>query len=156
VTISTWFVLAWFSARFCQPNQLLRLAQEGARPPRPLPHPRGGASGRVRLREGVLQSAAPALGPVLPYPGRGAHQHGKDHHARSRMTFRSHPPTPRGQVQSLVARIRHHFVGLVSVQDCIATAADRDRDSGSQAVLAPVARYVESGMPGWKITGLRF
>ena len=42
-----------------------------------------------RLLEGGrgLAEAAPALGPGLSHPGRGEGRHGRDHHARGRMTF---------------------------------------------------------------------
>ncbi|CAA9232840.1 MAG: Mobile element protein, partial [uncultured Acetobacteraceae bacterium] len=61
-------------------GKLLRLAQDRARPPRPLPHPRGGEDGRVRIHRSLLQSAAFAFGHRLSHPGRGAGQHGRDHH----------------------------------------------------------------------------
>ena len=68
-------------------GELLRLAQEGARPPRPFPHPCGGPGGGVRVRRDLLQPAALALGPGLPHPGRGTGRHGRDRHARGRVMF---------------------------------------------------------------------
>ncbi len=37
--------------------------------------------------EAFYNTAAPALGPGLPHPGRSACRHGRDRHARSRVTF---------------------------------------------------------------------
>ena len=68
-------------------GELLCLAEEGGRAPRPLPHPRGSSGGGVRVHRGVLQPAAPALRRGLPHTGRGTRRHAPKHHAHGRVTL---------------------------------------------------------------------
>lgn len=73
-------------------GELLRLAQDRARPPRQLPNPGGGQASDLRVRGSLLQPPAPPFRPRLLDPGPGLRADGQ-----GRVTHLTRASTPAGQ-----------------------------------------------------------